>query len=118
VHAPSATPFRHAGEKRRWTLTCGEYGLSFDHNLHALGSSRTSKLRYARFRGLNLTLNARRHHQAFSRLFGTKKKKPVSRMAEVFARSRCQHSKPSSSIGPTEIAYDTAISMTAMKSLG
>ena len=58
VHDIGHPPFGHAGEKaldhalRAW-------GLSFDHNLHALRIVSWFEERYAAFRGLNLTLGVR-----------------------------------------------------------
>ena len=42
-----------------WMMRCGEYGLRFDHNLHALRIVEHFESRYAEFRGLNLTLAVR-----------------------------------------------------------
>ena len=51
-------PFGHAGEKALDVCLRG-YGLSFDHNLHALRIVTWFEERYAGFRGLNLTLGVR-----------------------------------------------------------
>ena len=50
----SATP-----ERKRWMRPCASTGLSFDHNLHALRIVEDFELRYAAFRGLNLTFEVR-----------------------------------------------------------
>jgi dGTPase len=51
-------PFGHAGEKALDECLRG-FGLSFDHNLHALRIVTWFEERYAGFRGLNLTLGVR-----------------------------------------------------------
>jgi dGTPase len=51
-------PFGHAGEKALDGCLRG-FGLSFDHNLHALRIVTWFEERYAGFRGLNLTLGVR-----------------------------------------------------------
>src|SRR6202045_1972405 len=58
VHDLGHPPFGHSGEK---TLDAAmrEHGLSFDHNLHALRIVEDFELRYAAFRGLNLTFEVR-----------------------------------------------------------
>src|SRR5499425_1869650 len=58
VHDIGHPPFGHAGEK---TLDAAmrEHGFSFDHNLHALRIVEDFELRYASFRGLNLTFEVR-----------------------------------------------------------
>lgn len=58
VHDIGHPPFGHAGEQAldRQLQT---YGLHFDHNLHALRIVEYFEQRYARFRGLNLTLAVR-----------------------------------------------------------
>src|SRR5580692_11589351 len=55
VHDIGHPPFGHAGEKALDQCLRG-YGLSFDHNLHALRIVTWFEERYAGFRGLNLTL--------------------------------------------------------------
>ncbi len=51
-------PFGHAGEKAL-DHALQSHGLHFDHNLHALRIVTWFEERYARFRGLNLTLGVR-----------------------------------------------------------
>ncbi len=58
VHDVGHPPFGHAGEKAL-DAAMGAHGHSFDHNLHALRIVEDFELRYARFRGLNLTFEVR-----------------------------------------------------------
>jgi dGTPase len=58
VHDIGHPPFGHAGEKAL-DHALRAYGLSFDHNLHALRIVSWFEERYAAFRGLNLTLGVR-----------------------------------------------------------
>jgi dGTPase len=58
VHDIGHPPFGHAGE-RALDEAIQEFGLRFDHNLHALRIVEYFELRYASFRGLNLTLGVR-----------------------------------------------------------
>ena len=58
VHDIGHPPFGHAGEKALDRMM-RRYGLSFDHNLHALRIATWFEERYAAFRGLNLTLGVR-----------------------------------------------------------
>ena len=58
VHDVGHPPFGHAGEKTLDSLM-REHGFSFDHNLHALRIVEDFELRYAAFRGLNLTFEVR-----------------------------------------------------------
>src|ERR1700745_2466724 len=58
VHDIGHPPFGHAGEKALDAAMRG-HGLSFDHNLHALRIVEDFELRYAAFRGLNLTFEVR-----------------------------------------------------------
>jgi dGTPase len=58
VHDVGHPPFGHAGEKTLDSLMRA-HGLSFDHNLHALRIVEDFELRYAAFRGLNLTFEVR-----------------------------------------------------------
>jgi dGTPase len=58
VHDIGHPPFGHAGEKAL-DESLRRFGLSFDHNLHALRIVTWFEERYAAFRGLNLTLAVR-----------------------------------------------------------
>jgi dGTPase len=58
VHDIGHPPFGHAGEKAL-DLLMRQHGFSFDHNLHALRIVEDFELRYAAFRGLNLTFEVR-----------------------------------------------------------
>ena len=58
VHDIGHPPFGHAGEKAL-DGALREFGLTFDHNLHALRIVTWFEERYAAFRGLNLTLGVR-----------------------------------------------------------
>ncbi len=58
VHDIGHPPFGHAGEKALDTAM-RKHGLYFDHNLHALRIVEHFELRYAAFRGLNLTFEVR-----------------------------------------------------------
>jgi dGTPase len=58
VHDIGHPPFGHAGEKAL-DAAMRRHGYSFDHNLHALRIVEDFELRYAAFRGLNLTFELR-----------------------------------------------------------
>ena len=58
VHDIGHPPFGHAGEKAL-DAAMRQHGLSFDHNLHALRIVEDFEVRYAAFRGLNLTFEVR-----------------------------------------------------------
>src|SRR6516225_4920704 len=58
VHDIGHPPFGHAGE-RALDAAMRRYALSFDHNQHALRIVEDFELRYAAFRGLNLTFEVR-----------------------------------------------------------
>ena len=58
VHDIGHPPFGHAGEKAL-DAAMRKHGLFFDHNLHALRIVEDFELRYAAFRGLNLTFEVR-----------------------------------------------------------
>jgi dGTPase len=58
VHDIGHPPFGHAGEKAL-DAAMRQHGLYFDHNLHALRIVEDFELRYAAFRGLNLTFEVR-----------------------------------------------------------
>ena len=69
VHDIGHPPFGHAGE-RALDEALQEFGLRFDHNLHALRMVEYFEVRYAAFRGLNLTLGVRegivKHSRSYS----------------------------------------------------
>lgn len=69
VHDVGHPPFGHAGEKALDTAMRA-HGYFFDHNLHALRIVEDFELRYADFRGLNLTFEVRegiiKHSREFS----------------------------------------------------
>src|SRR5437868_2566500 len=58
VHDLGHPPFGHAGEKALDTAM-RQLGSTFDHNLHALRIVEDFEMRYAAFRGLNLTFEVR-----------------------------------------------------------
>jgi dGTPase len=58
VHDVGHPPFGHAGEKAL-DAAMRRHGLFFDHNLHALRIVEDFEMRYAAFRGLNLTFEMR-----------------------------------------------------------
>ncbi len=58
VHDIGHPPFGHAGE-RTLDLLMRQHGEFFDHNLQALRTVEEMELRYAEFRGLNLTFELR-----------------------------------------------------------
>lgn len=58
AHDIGHPPFGHAGEKAL-DFAMRAHGFSFDHNLHALRIVEDFELRYAAFRGLNLTFEVR-----------------------------------------------------------
>jgi dGTPase len=58
AHDVGHPPFGHAGEKAL-DAAMRKHGLYFDHNLHALRIVEDFELRYASFRGLNLTFEVR-----------------------------------------------------------
>src|SRR5579863_1891897 len=58
VHDVGHPPFGHAGEKAL-DFAMREHGFFFDHNLHALRIVEDFEMRYAAFRGLNLTFEVR-----------------------------------------------------------
>jgi dGTPase len=58
VHDVGHPPFGHAGEKAL-DAAMRRYGSFFDHNLHALRIVEDFEMRYAAFRGLNLTFEVR-----------------------------------------------------------
>jgi dGTPase len=58
VHDLGHPPFGHSGEKAL-DAAMRQHGFLFDHNLHALRVVDDFELRYASFRGLNLTFEVR-----------------------------------------------------------
>src|ERR1700747_1942013 len=58
AHDIGHPPFGHAGEKAL-NNAMHKHGMFFDHNLHALRIVEDFELRYAAFRGLNLTFEVR-----------------------------------------------------------
>jgi dGTPase len=58
VHDLGHPPFGHSGEKAL-DSAMRQHGFAFDHNLHALRIVEDFELRYAAFRGLNLTFEVR-----------------------------------------------------------
>jgi dGTPase len=58
AHDVGHPPFGHAGEKAL-DAAMRKHGFYFDHNLHALRIVEDFELRYASFRGLNLTFEVR-----------------------------------------------------------
>ena len=58
VHDIGHPPFGHSGE-HALDAAMRQHGLRFDHNLHALRIVEDFELRYADFRGLNLTFEVR-----------------------------------------------------------
>ena len=72
VHDIGHPPFGHAGEKAL-DAAMREHGLSFDHNLHALRIVEDFELRYAAFRGLNLTFEVREGIIKHSRDYDSRK---------------------------------------------
>lgn len=58
VHDIGHPPFGHAGEKALDAAMRAQ-GEAFDHNLHALRTVEHFEMRYAEFRGLNLTFEVR-----------------------------------------------------------
>ncbi|MGC2404241.1 MAG: dNTP triphosphohydrolase [Acidobacteriaceae bacterium] len=69
VHDIGHPPFGHAGE-RALDEALQDFGQRFDHNLHALRIVEYFEVRYAAFRGLNLTLGVRegivKHSRSYS----------------------------------------------------
>jgi dGTPase len=69
VHDVGHPPFGHAGEKAL-DAAMRAHGYFFDHNLHALRIVEDFELRYADFRGMNLTFEVRegiiKHSREFS----------------------------------------------------
>jgi len=71
VHDIGHPPFGHAGEKAL-DAAMRAHGFFFDHNLHALRIVEDFELRYADFRGLNLTFEVREGIVKHSRDYSAK----------------------------------------------
>src|SRR5207253_3165824 len=103
VHDLGHPPFGHAGEKALDALM-REHGSSFDHNLHALRIVEDFELRYASFRGLNLTFEVREGIIKHSRDY------PAASFPEL--REYCLDQRPPLEAQlidlADEIAYNTA----------
>jgi dGTPase len=98
VHDVGHPPFGHSGEKALDTVM-RQHGLSFDHNLHALRIVEDFELRYAAFRGLNLTFEVREGIIKHSHDYSTK---DHPELAEYML-----HQRPPLEL-TDEIAYNTA----------
>lgn len=72
VHDIGHPPFGHAGE-HALDRAMQQYGLRFDHNLHALRIVDSFEQRYLHFRGLNLTLGVREGIVKHSRDYSAEK---------------------------------------------
>lgn len=84
VHDIGHPPFGHAGE-RALDEALREHGLRFDHNLHALRIVEHFEIRYAEFRGLNLTRGVREGIIKHSRDYSAKE---YPELAEYFLDER------------------------------
>ena len=103
VHDLGHPPFGHAGEKALDTAMRA-HGLSFDHNLHALRIVEDFELRYAAFRGLNLTFEVREGIIKHSRDYGPKQ---FPELAE-YLLEQCPPLEAQLIDLADEIAYNTA----------
>ena len=103
VHDVGHPPFGHAGEKAL-DAAMREHGLFFDHNLHALRIVEDFEVRYARFRGLNLTFEVREGIIKHSRDY------PASQFPELAEYMLDQRPPLEAQLIDLadEIAYDTA----------
>jgi dGTPase len=103
VHDVGHPPFGHAGEKAL-DAAMREHGLFFDHNLHALRIVEDFEVRYARFRGLNLTFEVREGIIKHSRDY------PVNQFPELAEYLLDQRPPLEAQLIDLadEIAYDTA----------
>jgi dGTPase len=77
AHDVGHPPFGHAGEKAL-DAAMRQQGLFFDHNLHALRIVEDFELRYAAFRGLNLTFEVREGIVKHSRDYSAAEFPPLS----------------------------------------
>src|SRR5882672_10198310 len=103
VHDVGHPPFGHAGE-RALDAAMREHGLSFDHNLHALRIVEDFEMRYAAFRGLNLTFEVREGIIKHSHDYSTK---DHPELAEYLLDQRPPLEAQLIDLAD-EIAYDTA----------
>src|ERR1700730_9794699 len=76
VHDVGHPPFGHAGEKAL-DSAMRQHGFSFDHNLHALRIVEDFEMRYAAFRGLNLTFETREGIIKHSKDYGVDENQPL-----------------------------------------
>ena len=81
------------------------HGLSFDHNLHALRIVEDFELRYAAFRGLNLTFEVREGIIKHSHDYDPAK---IIQNSPSICSTSVRRSKRNSSTSTDEIAYSTA----------
>jgi len=103
VHDVGHPPFGHAGE-RALDAAMREHGLFFDHNLHALRIVEDFEMRYAAFRGLNLTFEVREGIIKHSHAYSTK---DHPELAEYLLDQRPPLEAQLIDLAD-EIAYDTA----------
>jgi dGTPase len=103
VHDLGHPPFGHAGEKALDTAMRA-HGLFFDHNLHALRIVEDFELRYAAFRGLNLTFEVREGIIKHSHDYGPKE---FPQLAEYLLDQRPPLEAQLIDLAD-EIAYNTA----------
>jgi len=103
VHDVGHPPFGHAGE-RALDTAMREHGLFFDHNLHALRIVEDFEMRYAAFRGLNLTFEVREGIIKHSHAYSTK---DHPELAEYLLDQRPPLEAQLIDLAD-EIAYDTA----------
>jgi dGTPase len=103
VHDVGHPPFGHAGEKAL-DAAMREHGYFFDHNLHALRMVEDFELRYAAFRGLNLTFEVREGIIKHSRDYPAGQ---FPELAEYFLDQRPPLEAQLIDLAD-EIAYDTA----------
>src|SRR5690242_4861955 len=103
VHDLGHPPFGHAGEKAL-DSAMRQHGYSFDHNLHALRIVEDFELRYAAFRGLNLTFEVREGIIKHSRDYSPEQ---FPELAEYMLEQRLPLEAQLIDL-TDEIAYDTA----------
>src|ERR1700756_4456840 len=103
VHDVGHPPFGHAGEKAL-DFAMRKHGYFFDHNLHALRIVEDFELRYAAFRGLNLTFEVREGIIKHSRDYSASQ---FPELAEYFLDQRPPLEAQLIDLAD-EIAYDTA----------